>query len=107
MFLCKTWNPPYYTAVSYHEINVQPHHMQLVLHGATFVEVVHQERHGWQTHARAVQDAFPQSCVEEWGVCRLAKLFQQHIRPGTSIRDCMGFEHTVTELYTAVHSPGP
>ena len=107
VFLSKTWNRPYYMAVSYHEVNVQPHHMQLVLHGATLVEVVHQERHSWQTHAWAVQDAFPQSCVEEWGVCCLTKLFQKHIRPGTRIRDCMGFEHTVTELYTVVHSPGP
>ena len=83
-------SPIYHAEVSYHEVDVQPHHVQLVFHGATLVEVAHQERHCRQTYAWAVQDAFPQSCVEERRVCCLAELFQQHICPETRVKQYIG-----------------
>lgn len=51
-------------AVTYHQLDVVAHDVELVLHGELAVEVQQNEGHPGETHGGAGQDAAPQGTVE-------------------------------------------
>lgn len=66
-------------SVTYHELDVTAHDIELVLHGELAIEVQQNKGHPGETHSRAGQDAAPQGTVEVRLLHGCSHLLQQGV----------------------------